>query len=106
MKNNFLGDALILCAVGAILMGLFEKEGTFLMTLVTLVLGIVYAVSHTAPDESAKEAMVDALFAASSAIHALEDQEGNMPEKTGEFEALQDACAAVDRALDLAMEVV
>jgi hypothetical protein len=106
MKNNFLGDALIAVAIGAVVMGLLGKDGTLAMCGVTVILGIVFAVSHAAPNDATRNIMVDALYSASAAIHAFEDQEGKMPEETGEFEALQRAGAEVDRALDLAMEVV
>lgn len=63
---------------------------------------IGYRAGHK--DPAAPGPLLCALNAASEAIHALEDPDGNMPAETGEFEDLKRVAWLVDRVIDEAME--
>lgn len=112
MKNIFIGIAIVALAVGSVVLSILGKPGAGVTLLSMLVLCFIFAVAigfdsaDTAYDRAANERMLDALHSASLAIHAFEDPDGKMPDETGEFKALQRAAAEVDRAIDLAMEVL
>lgn len=110
MKINIaLGLALIFLSLGNIIFVIASQPGSYVMALGALIISIIFAIvslddATCRPDPAVHGAMLNALQAASEAIHALEDPDGNMPAETGEFETLKLAGWLVDRAIDKAME--
>lgn len=110
MKINLaLGLSLVILSLGTIILEIAGLPGGYGMALVSLIMGAIFAIvslddATYRPNLAVHGAMLNALQAASEAIHALEDPDGNMPAETGEFENLKLAGWLVDRAIDKAME--